>query len=973
MNQDKKLYESAHVWDQELQLGQKAVIQALVDFLPDSVSTILDVGCGDGKVTSAVIKAIGKPIVGLDFSEEALSRCRFETVRGDAADLPFDDRKFDLVMTTDTFEHLPDDIENRAWDQLFRVADNWVIATVPFRENLLDAAIKCDCCGHIYHANWHMRSYDWRGLCGKAPEGWEVEAVVLTGEPWPAYHPIETEYRRKILDEWSNWVDAVCPNCGSAGAEPQAPAVLSPEAVQMLGRAIRAERESRPLERQFSEVMCFFKRKGCTERLKSVHSANPLVTALNEIYVDPSKAGNNLVPFPHYPALVKGEGETTIAQLPNFPAAAFVCLRAEEGQTFWIVIEDGLGELIAQEVTLVPGEVLAIPLPRETRYGYYGLLVRLPHQVCHVTVGVDIARQGKLCDQQSVACYDITTIDGVHIHRQVIKPTWIDDTALARPHALHTKEGIDQQLISADLARVLFDEVGSSQYQGTLNGRPNFAMHQLANDMSTLSGDVATLKSEVLYLREKIEQLTSNISLIESDVEEEQPPNEYDIADGRPRVVMLCHDQHLDRRVIAQAKSLIAIGCKVTLFALSYTGDDEIEITPEGIRLIRIGLRNIIPANETYKAHIARQNRLNAILNVCCNKLAIGARIWRPSIRLAHRANWILYRALLLLRYRNRRMSDPLPFTSAFLGAGMQVEADLIQVHDLPALEAGVQLAAEKQVPLVYDAHELYPEQRSFSKCQTRVCAEAEARLIKHVDLVFAVNESIGIEMAKRYGIPQPITVLNALDAAAEFDPEFKYDILREKIGLSQDRKILLYQGGFSPNRNLESLIRAMSLVKNPAVDLVMLGFGAFGSTLKRRTLKLGLLNKRVFFLDAVPPSELVQHSASADVGIIPYPHVDLNSYYCTPNKLFEFMQAGLPILANDSPELRRFVADTGFGITKPMDTARDIARAIDETFTSPEYVTWRQALVANRAGYTWTAQSASYVEAIRPLLTINS
>lgn len=318
-------------------------------------------------------------------------------------------------------------------------------------------------------------------------------------------------------------------------------------------------------------------------------------------------------------------------------------------------------------------------------------------------------------------------------------------------------------------------------------------------------------------------------------------------------------------------------------------------------------------------------------------------------------------------------MSDPLPFTSAFLGAGMQVEADLIQVHDLPALEAGVQLAAEKQVPLVYDAHELYPEQRSFSKCQTRICAEAETRLIKHVDLVFAVNESIGTEMAKRYGIPQPITVLNALDAASEFDPEFKYDILREKIGLSQDRKILLYQGGFSPNRNLESLIQAMALVKNPTVDLVMLGFGTFGSTLKRRALKLGVLNKRVFFLDAVPPSELVQHSASADIGIIPYPHVDLNSYYCTPNKLFEFMQAGLPILANDSPELRRFVADTGFGVTKTMDTARDIARAIDETFTSPEYVTWRQALVANRADYTWTAQSASYVEAIRPLLTINS
>jgi len=995
VNQDKKLYESAHVWDQDLQLGQKAVIQAIVDFFPDEVSTILDVGCGDGKVTSAIIKSIGKPIVGLDFSDEALSRCNFETVRGDAANLPFGDQKFDLVMTTDTFEHLPDNVESLAWSQLFRVARNWVVATVPFRENLLDASIKCNCCGHVYHANWHMRSYDWRDLCKKAPEGWEVEAIVLTGEPWPAYHPLETEYRRKILDEWSDWVDAVCPNCGAAGGQPKTPIALSQEVAQMLGHAIAVEREYRPLERQFSEVMCFFKRKGCIESLKNIPLVRSTVTETSHMYIEPSTATNNLVPFPQYPSLVKGENETIIAQLPHLPKASSIFLEGhqEQIQTFPVVVEDGLGELLAQDVTLAQGEVLTIPLLREVDYGYYGLLIRLPGRVSQISVGLNPSHPGELCDPQSNACYHLSTINGVRVYRQVIRRVWVDDAALTRPHSVATTEGMNPWSISADLARMLFQEMGRlASSQSQLGLKENFAMHQLGTDVTTLNStvtalnsdlttlnnglaqlysDVATLKSEVLWLREKIEPPIPDIALTESkaDAEEAVPRSEYDIVDGRPRVVMLCHDQHLDRRVIAQAKSLIAIGCKVTLFALSYTADDEVQITPEGIRLLRIGLRNIIPANKTYKAHIARQNRLNSILNICCNRVAIGGRIWRPSIRLAHRANWILYRFLLLLRYRSRRMSDPLPFTSAFLNAGMRVEADLIQVHDLPALEAGVQLAAEKQVPLVYDAHELYPEQRSFSKCQTRICAEAEARLIKHADLVFAVNESIGVEMAKRYGISQPITVLNALDAAAEFDPGFKYDILREKAGLSQDRKILLYQGGFSPNRNLETLIQAMALIKNPAVDLIMLGFGAFGSTLRRRALKLGLLNKRVFFLDAVPPSELVQHSASADIGIIPYPHVDLNSYYCTPNKLFEFMQAGLPILANDSPELRRFVAETGFGATRPMNNAKEMARAIDEAFSSPEYATWRQALLTNRDAYTWTAQSASYVEAMRPFL----
>ena len=60
-------------------------------------------------------------------------------------------------------------------------------------------------------------------------------------------------------------------------------------------------------------------------------------------------------------------------------------------------------------------------------------------------------------------------------------------------------------------------------------------------------------------------------------------------------------------------------------------------------------------------------------------------------------------------------MGDPLPFRSAFFLTGMAFTPDVIQVHDLPALEAGVELSKNWGIPLVYDAHELYPEQRSFS------------------------------------------------------------------------------------------------------------------------------------------------------------------------------------------------------------------------------------------------------------------
>lgn len=435
-------------------------------------------------------------------------------------------------------------------------------------------------------------------------------------------------------------------------------------------------------------------------------------------------------------------------------------------------------------------------------------------------------------------------------------------------------------------------------------------------------------------------------------------------------ILMLCHDQHLDRRVIAQGRSLTQLGHQVTLLCLSHNSDDGEEHLPEGIHLIRIGLRHITPDNKIYKNYMIRQKNLNHLLNQLCNKANKLKYFWAAGFKLLSRLNWMTYKIVLCMRYLNRTMGDPLPFRSAFFTAASGFNPDMIQVHDLPALAAGVELAKKWMIPLVYDAHELYPEQRSFSFIQRRVCARAEKEFIKSCTTVFAVNDSIAHEMATRYSISRPITLINAMDPPTEYHPNTSYNILREKLKLDASRKILLFQGGFSPHRNLEQLIKAMALVKNSDVDLVMMGFGDFETVLKEKANRLGLLNKRIYFLPAVPQSELLQHSASADVGIIPYPHVDLNSYYCTPNKLFEFIQAGLPILANDSPELRRFVHDTGFGLVKPMRSSHQIAAAIDEIFMGARlYESYKKHLKEQRYAFTWQVQSSVYLGSIKSLL----
>lgn len=438
-------------------------------------------------------------------------------------------------------------------------------------------------------------------------------------------------------------------------------------------------------------------------------------------------------------------------------------------------------------------------------------------------------------------------------------------------------------------------------------------------------------------------------------------------------VLMLCHDQHLDRRVVAQASTLIENGHKVTLFALSYTGECESSVTEEGIFLERIGLNNIRPSNKIFVSH----NKLQNLLYQKFYETPVTR--WPRSRKFAYAlyrgASWFNlrgYQLALFARYRNRGITDPLPFTLAFVGKADELELDrpdVIQVHDLPALEAGVQLKDLFKCPLVYDAHELYPEQASFSSVQRKLCSVAEKRLIKHADLVFAVNQSIAEEMSRRYEIEQPSVLLNAIDPPADFDPNYKYDLIREKLNLDIEDKILLFQGGFSPNRNLENLVKAMRLVSNKRVKLVMLGFGEFGNVLREIATKQGLLNKTIYFMDAVPQNELIKYSASADWGIIPYPHVDLNSYYCTPNKLFEFIQAGLPILANRSPELERFVSNNGFGHIADLNSASGVANGIVEAFERDDRKRYAENLLEQNSKFTWQEQKLAFSSAFEKLV----
>jgi glycosyltransferase involved in cell wall biosynthesis len=386
-------------------------------------------------------------------------------------------------------------------------------------------------------------------------------------------------------------------------------------------------------------------------------------------------------------------------------------------------------------------------------------------------------------------------------------------------------------------------------------------------------------------------------------------------------VTMLVPDNRIDRRVLLSGRSLFQAGWQVTIISAPYPepiDHDQLDF-PE-LSIIRVDTARSI----RIPPHALPKNQI-------------------------HHGNWER-----VYFYHHQ-----------FLAAALQHPSAVCVAHDLPVLAAAAIAAIEFGASLVYDAHELYPEQFHFSSRQKALFSDAEAALIKHADLVTTINGSIAAEMAARYGIVSPELILNA--PAVPALPR-KGDPLREDLRIPHDKRILLYQGSLSLNRNLEGLIAAMAQVASDDIVLVMMGPGTDVSCkLKRIASSDGTLGRRVFFRDAVPQTELLHYTGGAEVGIIPYQSIDLNSRYCTPNKLFDFIVAGLPILANDLPELRKFVHETGFGQVHPLNGPAETARGIEVMFASDLDV-YRQRLAARRHEFVWDVQGEKLVALYRSL-----
>ena len=271
--------------------------------------------------------------------------------------------------------------------------------------------------------------------------------------------------------------------------------------------------------------------------------------------------------------------------------------------------------------------------------------------------------------------------------------------------------------------------------------------------------------------------------------------------------------------------------------------------------------------------------------------------------------------------------------------------ADIYHAHDASALPACFIAALFCHKQLVFDAHELpLAEERPLSEMSRshRWLHKALAVLLRCIvprcDGVISVSPPIVEAIRTRYRIPQVSLVRNIL----KYRVVARSDRLHQYLGLDPKTRIALYQGLLESDRGLDLLVRAAAFLgRNILIVLMGRGPHQTVSQLEALIVREGV-SDRIKILPAVPYEELLDWTASADIGMyVASPDYSSNERWCLPNKLFEYLMAGIPVLTSELDAIVEVIrtydvgqvvsslapADMGAAITAMLDDHDALAR----------------------------------------------
>lgn len=266
---------------------------------------------------------------------------------------------------------------------------------------------------------------------------------------------------------------------------------------------------------------------------------------------------------------------------------------------------------------------------------------------------------------------------------------------------------------------------------------------------------------------------------------------------------------------------------------------------------------------------------------------------------------------------------------------------DIVWANDLPTLLPAAKIADNKNAKLVYDSHEIYietlnqffPLKSSFFKhliFRTLLSfmkhhgKKIESKLVKKTDYFITVNDSILAYFQSIYAIKNGRSIMNLpyknISASSPIN-------IRRKFDLNSNDIICLYQGVLNEGRGLKRMIEAIKRSETH-IKLIIIGSGVLERELKKQASSL--IGKQIFFIPLVPLNELPNYTSGADFGINFLEDFNLSKKMASPNKLFEYIHAGIPVLCSTGLENEKVLNKFSIGMAIDLDS-ESISKGICE------------------------------------------
>ena len=291
--------------------------------------------------------------------------------------------------------------------------------------------------------------------------------------------------------------------------------------------------------------------------------------------------------------------------------------------------------------------------------------------------------------------------------------------------------------------------------------------------------------------------------------------------------------------------------------------------------------------------------------------------------------------------------------------------ADVLYSNDLDTLPANYIVSRLRKIPLVYDSHEYFtgvPELTNRPRVQ-RIWKWLERRIVPQLRFCITVNASIAKLYFDEYGVSFKV-IRNVPEPNTITLPE--RSILRKSLGLPIEKPIIILQGaGINIQRGAEEAVESMQLLTDYL--LLIVGSGDVIPQLKQKVLADGL-SERVRFIDRMPPSELKRFTAAADIGLSLDKDTNINYRFSLPNKLFDYLHAGIPVVASNLPEVAAVVRQYQVGQVIADHTPAHIAECIRDVHKGLEKGMYKAGIEKACTELNWNEERKHLLQLIKSL-----